>query len=163
MAIKAIFHVNVNCSNLEVSLPFYENLGFETVLNLPTGGDASLAEGLGMHDCVGKAAIMMLNPDDPRQTRLDLIEWVSPDDSRPPYEHLARLGINRIALWTVDLDDEYQRLKSDGVNFLSEPLFMGGHTKFVCFRDPDGTIIELIEFHRFPSDGEFTQPVSSGA
>ena len=48
MAIKAIFHVNVNCSNLEVSLPFYENLGFETVLDLPTGGDASLAEGLGM-------------------------------------------------------------------------------------------------------------------
>jgi catechol 2,3-dioxygenase-like lactoylglutathione lyase family enzyme len=105
----------------------------------------------------------MLNPDDPRQTRLDLIEWVSPDDHRPPYEHLARLGINRIALWTVDLDDEYKRLKSDGVDFLSEPLFMGVHTKFVCFRDPDGTIIELIEFHRSPSGDELTRPVSSAA
>jgi|TARA_B110000263_G_scaffold248214_1_gene262589 catechol 2,3-dioxygenase-like lactoylglutathione lyase family enzyme len=158
MAIKAIFHVNVNCSNLEVSLPFYENLGFETVLDLPTGGDASLAEGLGMPGCAGKAAIMMLDPDDPRQTRLDLIEWVSPDDDRPPYEHLGRLGINRLALWTVDLDGEYERLKSDGVNFLSEPLFMGGHTKFVCFRDPDGTVIELIEFHRSPLGEELDQP-----
>ena len=163
MAIKAIFHVNINCSNLDVSLPFYENLGFETVLNLPTGGDASLAEGLGMADCVGKAAIMMLNPGDPRQTRLDLIEWVSPNDRRPPYEHLARVGINRIALWTVDLDDEYERLKADGVDFLSEPLFMGGHTKFVCFRDPDGTIIELIEFHRSPSGEKLAQPAPTVA
>jgi hypothetical protein len=35
---------------------------------------------------------------------------------------------------------------------------MGGHTKFVCFRDPDGTIIELIEFHRSPSGDELNQP-----
>ena len=76
---------------------------------------------------------------------------MSPDDHRPRYEHLARLGINRIALWTVDLDDEYKRLKSDGADFLSEPLFMGGQTKFVCFRDPDGTIIELIGLHRATS------------
>ena len=111
----------------------------------------------------GKAAIMMLNPGDPRQTRLDLIEWVSPNDRRPPYEHLARVGINRIALWTVGLDDEYERLKADGVDFLSEPLFMGGHTKFVCFRDPDGTIIELIEFHRSPSGEELAQPAPTVA
>ena len=50
----------------------------------------------------------------------------------------------------MGLDEEYERLKADGVEFLSEPLFMGGHTKFVCFKDPDGTIIELLE--------SFTEP-----
>ena len=150
MTIKGIFHVNVNCSDLDVSLPFYENLGFETVLNLPTGGDEKLATGLGMPGCQGRAAIMMLDPSQGRQARLDLIEWSEPFDRTPPYEHLARLGINRIALWTIGLDEEYERLLADGVEFLSEPLFMGGHTKFVCFKDPDGTIIELIEFHTDP-------------
>ena len=150
MAIKSIFHVNVNCSDIEVSRPFYENLGFQTVLDLPTGGDEQLATGLGMPGCEGKASIMMLDPADGKQARLDLIEWSNPRDERPVYEHLARLGINRIALWSVGLDEEYERLKADGVEFLSEPLFMGGHTKFVCFKDPDGTIIELLE--------SFTEP-----
>ena len=152
MPIKDIFHVNVNCSNLDISRPFYENLGFQTVLDLPTGGDSDLAAGLAMPDCSGRAAIMMLDPSESRQARLDLIEWSSPLDDTRPYEHLARLGINRIALWTIGLDEEYQRLKTCGVEFLSEPLFMGGHTKFVCLKDPDGVIIELIEFHKNPTE-----------
>lgn len=151
MAIKAIFHVNVNCSDFERSKSFYENLGFQSVLDLPTGGDAKLAEGLGMPGCQGRASIMMLDPSQPRQARLDLIEWTEPRDERPPYEHLARLGINRIALWTIDLEAEYERLLADGVEFLSEPMTMGQHTRFVCCRDPDGTIIELIEFLATPS------------
>jgi catechol 2,3-dioxygenase-like lactoylglutathione lyase family enzyme len=150
MAIKGLFHVNVNCSDIERSQPFYENLGFQTVLDLPTGGDSKLATGLGMPGCKGRAAIMMLDPSEGRHARLDLIEWSEPFDRRPPYEHLARLGFNRIALWTIGLDEEYERLKADGVEFLSEPMFMGGHTKFVCCKDPDGSIIELIEFHTKP-------------
>lgn len=146
MAIKAIFHVNVNCSDFERSKAFYEQLGFQTVLDLPTGGDAELAAGLALPECEGRASIMMLDPQQPRQARLDLIEWSNPRDDRPPYDHLARLGINRIALWTIDLDAEYRRLLAAGVEFLSAPRTMGGHTRFVCLKDPDGTIIELIEF-----------------
>ena len=146
MTIKAIFHVNVNCSDYERSKAFYENLGFQSVLDLPTGGDAKLARGLAMPNCEGRASIMMLDPGQPRQARLDLIEWTNPRDERPPYEHLARLGINRIALWTIDLQGEYERLSADGVEFLSAPEALGEHTSFVCLKDPDGTIIELIEF-----------------
>ncbi|MDH3678622.1 MAG: VOC family protein [Acidimicrobiia bacterium] len=146
MAIKAIFHVNVNCSDFERSKSFYEQLGFESVLDLPTGGDAQLAAGLGMEECEGRASIMMLDPTQPRQARLDLIEWSNPRDLSPPYEHLGRLGINRIALWTIDLEAEYERLLAAGVEFLSSPQTMGAHTRFVCLKDPDGTVIELIEF-----------------
>ncbi|MGB5755658.1 MAG: VOC family protein [Acidimicrobiales bacterium] len=150
MTIKAIFHVNVNCSDYERSKAFYESLGFTSVLDLPTGGDAKLAAGLAMPECQGRASIMMLDPQDRRQARLDLIEWTRPRDDRAPYDHLGRLGINRIALWTIDLEAEYQRLKGDGVEFLSEPMTMGRHTRFVCLKDPDGTIIELIEFLEQP-------------
>jgi catechol 2,3-dioxygenase-like lactoylglutathione lyase family enzyme len=151
MAIKAIFHVNVNCSDYEESKHFYENLGFQSVLDLPTGGDEDLAKGLALPDCRGRASIMMLDPSDRRQARLDLIEWVEPRDERPPYDHLAHLGINRIALWTIDLQHEYERLRDLGVEFLSTPVTMGDHTRFVCLKDPDGTIIELIEFVSNPA------------
>lgn len=151
MAITHMFHVNVNCSDLDRSKPFYEALGFQSVLDLPTGGDASLAEGLGLPNCNGRATIMMLDPEQPRQTRLDLLEWVEPRDPQPPYEHLGRLGIARIALRSTDLRHDYERLLADGVEFLSPPQMMGTHTRFVCMRDPDGSIIELIEFVTAPS------------
>ncbi|MGH1491971.1 MAG: VOC family protein [Acidimicrobiales bacterium] len=151
MAITHIFHVNVNCSNLDVSKQFYERLGFESVLDLPTGGDAGLARGLDLPHCDGRATIMMLDPNQPKQTRLDLLEWTTPRDPTPPYEHLGRLGIARLALRTTDLDGDVERLGAEGVTFLSPPQMMGSHTRFVCFKDPDGSVIELIEFVTSPT------------
>jgi catechol 2,3-dioxygenase-like lactoylglutathione lyase family enzyme len=37
--IKPIFHVNINCSNLERSLEFYEMLGFKVEIDLTLDGD----------------------------------------------------------------------------------------------------------------------------
>ena len=48
MAIKVIFHINVNCTNLDVSQPFYENLGFEVVHEIPEGSDSEMLRGLGL-------------------------------------------------------------------------------------------------------------------
>ena len=45
--IEGIFHVNVNCSNLERSLAFYKMLGFRVVLDMPGAGGAKLDKGLG--------------------------------------------------------------------------------------------------------------------
>ena len=59
----------------------------------------------------------------------------------------------RIALVTDKLQELYDKVKSasmDGVEFFSEPQLIpnpkGGHDSFVCFTDPDGTVIELIQF-----------------
>ena len=47
-------------------------------------------------------------------------------------------------------DAEMQRLKENGVRFLSEPasVTLPGApmtSRFVCFFDPDGTVLELVE------------------
>jgi catechol 2,3-dioxygenase-like lactoylglutathione lyase family enzyme len=58
-------------------------------------------------------------------------------------------GIGRIALFTKNLDEEYQRLKAAGVDLVSEPVVIRfgnkAGAKFFCFKDPDGTFLELIE------------------
>ena len=79
---------------------------------------------------------------------IDLLEWQDPSDDAPPYPHLYHLGIARIALASDDLDGDMQRLTEQGVEFLSPPatVQMAGApaTRFVCFKDPDGTILELV-------------------
>jgi predicted enzyme related to lactoylglutathione lyase len=44
-------------------------------------------------------------------------------------------------IWKV-----YERLKAKGVKFLSEPKKLPGtEVTIVCFKDPDGTFLELLE------------------
>ena len=147
--IKGIFHVNVNVTDFERSLEFYKRLGFKVVRDLGEGGDKSLERGLGFQRPVGRAALLMIG-DDKYATRLDLIEWKNPPTEGKPYPHLYHAGINRIALWTDDLQEIYDTLKATGVKFISEPQRMknsnGTTSSFVCFYDPDGTVIELIQF-----------------
>ena len=56
----------------------------------------------------------------------------------------------RQALTTRDMDADVLTLRNAGVEFLSEqpgavPDGVGGETRFICFKDPDGTILELVE------------------
>lgn len=149
MAIKDVFHVNVNCTNLERSRAFYELVGFKVVTDLGLGGSPSMLEGLGLPaGGKGRALLMMLEPDKPRGTRLDLIEWVEPATHGEAQSDLAHVGVARIALWTIGIDEEVERLRAGGIEFLSPVVTMGkgNPTRFVCFKDPDGTVLELIDF-----------------
>ncbi len=147
--VKGIFHVNINVSNFERSFEFYKLLGFKVVRDLGEGGDKYLERGLGIHRAVRRQALLMIG-DDKYATRLDLIEWKDPPTEGKPYPHLYHAGINRMALWTDDLQERYDKLKAAEVKFISEPQRMqnpdGTTLSFVCFYDPDGTVIELIQF-----------------
>lgn len=147
MAIKDVFHVNVNCTDLERSRAFYELVGFKVVVELGVGGTTEMLAGLGLPPGKSaKAVLMMLEPDKPRGTRLDLIQWIDPPTQGTTMPDLTHVGMARIALWTIGIDAEYERLKAAGVEFLSPPVTMTGTVRFCCFPDPDGTILELIDF-----------------
>jgi len=141
--IEGIFHVNVNCSNLERSLAFYKMLGFRVVQDMPSGGGPKLDQGMGLAKVRARGALMAIG-DDKRRTLLDLIEWENPKSDGKPYLHLAHMGICRLALRTPNVPKVYEELKGKGVEFVSEPQVFEGGVAFVCFRDPDGTFLELI-------------------
>ncbi len=148
--IKGIFHVNVNCTDFERSRAFYEMLGCKVVLDLPEHdlSDAGVV-GLGVPDGATRTALLRIG-DEPWGTRIDLIEWKKPKTEGQPYPHLYHTGIARIALRTENLAQVYEDLKAKGVEFLSEPqgLNLAGGERFVCFKDPDGAILELLEILR---------------
>ena len=148
MNINGLVHVNINCSNFNRSLRFYELLGFKKVIEVPEKNTVEVAAAVGMRPYTVKGALLILQ-NSKTPLMIDLLEWQEPTDNSPPYQHLYHLGIARIALATDDLDSDVTFLKSHGVEFLSEPakVKLGDQPekRFVCFKDPDGTILELVE------------------
>jgi glyoxylase I family protein len=154
-----IFHINVNCSDFERSLAFYKLLGFEEILDFSaadSGRPRTFGEvGLGPlfrlpADCDGRAKFLMLG-DDQRATRLDLIEWKNPRPDPPPKRTLAHLGVARICLKVKDCADLHVKLKAGGYDVYSPPTLidLGGTREYVfCCEDPDGVVIEFMQFVR---------------
>ena len=148
MNITGLVHVNINCSDFDRSLRFYELLGFQKVIDVPPKNTPEVAAAVGMPPYTVKGALLILQ-NSKTPLMIDLLEWQEPTDNRPPYPNLYHLGIARVALSTNDLDSDVAFLKSEGVEFLSNPATVKienqPETRFVCFKDPDGTVLELVE------------------
>lgn len=154
-----VFHININCSDFERSLAFYQMLGFRQLVdfeeNTPTGRRTFGAKGLGPvlnlpDDCDGRACLLALG-DDPRATRLDLIEWKQPRTSSPGARGMAQTGVARICLKVRDCAALYQRLLATGCVIYSPPTLIelaGSHEYVFCCEDPDGVVIEFMQFVR---------------
>ena len=75
--IKSVFHLNINVTNFERSLEFYKMVGFKVVLDIGEGPNKANDKGLNIPNSRARAALLALS-DDPRATRIDLIEWKQP-------------------------------------------------------------------------------------
>jgi catechol 2,3-dioxygenase-like lactoylglutathione lyase family enzyme len=144
--IQRIFHFNINCTNLERTLPFYQRLGFQIVFDMREGmSSPEMAAAFGMPRASLKGVHLRLG-DDENATRIDLLEFTDPQPAGQPYAHLYHTGIARMCLKTTNIQQMYEDLKAQGVRFLSEPQRLPGTSvTIVCFTDPDGTFIELLE------------------
>lgn len=148
MNLTGMMHVNVNCSNYERSREFYEFLGFKVLWEVPSRNTPEVAAAVGMPPYEVRGALLQL-VGSPTTPLIDLLEWQEPRDSEAPYPHLYHLGIARIAFLTSNMDADVQALKARGVEFLSEPVLLSPPdappARFVCFKDPDGTVLELVD------------------
>lgn len=144
--LQKLFHVNICVRDMERSISFYSSLGFKKVndfiLDDPGVGDA-----LGLKAKKLRGVFMRLG-DDANAPVLDLVQFIDPPTQGQPYPTLNNVGICRIAFTVDDIDKTYEELKAKKVEFVA-PLKKvdgpGGATiGVVCFKDPDGTILELI-------------------
>jgi glyoxylase I family protein len=154
--VERFFHINVNCTDFERSLAFYRLIGFEVVLDFATApgshrsfGEAGLGPILALpENCDGRAALLALS-DDHHATRLDLIEWKSPVVPARKRQDLAQPGVARICLKTTDADSVHARLSAAGHRAYSPPIQVslgGSRIKVFCVEDPDGVVIEFMQF-----------------
>jgi len=154
-----IYHINLNCTNLERTVAFYELIGFkqsidlsEQVGDLPIGfAEIGLARPLALPDTLAGRAVLMAAGDDPRATRLDIVEWSEPVQRGPARVGLAQPGVGRIALKVRDAAAIHEALVAAGHAPYSEPcrVVMAGQPFLVfCVEDPDGIVIEFMQFER---------------
>lgn len=144
--IERIFHFNINCSNLDRSLAFYQLLGFQIILDFRDGmASQEMADAFGMKTANLKGVHIRLG-DAANATRIDLLEFIDPAPAGQPYPHLYHTGVARMCLKSTNIQQDYEDLLAKGVKFLTEPKKLPGTAvSIVCFRDPDGTFLELLE------------------
>ncbi|MDG1204541.1 MAG: VOC family protein [Pseudomonadales bacterium] len=148
MNITGMVHININCSDYKTSKAFYEMLGFEEFWQVPETNTAEVAAAVGMRPYKVQGALFTLKGANPPMV-IDLLQWKDPSDSAPPYPHLYHTGLARIALMSSDLDADLLFLELAGVEIVGPPgtvTMENGHgSRFFCFKDPDGTYLELVE------------------
>lgn len=153
-----ILHTNINCSDFPQSLGFYRMLGFVDLLeNDIVVSSAEEAAGLNLPPYELHASTMTLGDG----SLIDLIRWTTPYDETPPYAFMNHLGLSRISLKTTNLDADVITLQAQGVEFFSDPVTIDRpvpNSRLVCFKDPDGTLIELIEL----GDAVIGEPNAAG-
>jgi catechol 2,3-dioxygenase-like lactoylglutathione lyase family enzyme len=144
--LQRLFHVNICVRDMERSIRFYQDLGFNKVDDF-TMDDPSVGDALGVKAKKLRGVFMRLG-DDPNAPVLDLVQFLDPPTQGQPYPTLNNVGICRIAFTVDDIDKTYEELKAKRVEFVA-PLKKinrpGGATiGVVCFKDPDGTVLELL-------------------
>ncbi len=144
--LQKLFHVNICVRDMERSVRFYQEIGFSKVNDF-TLDDPSVGDALGLKARKLRGVFMRLG-NDPSSPVLDLVQFIDPPPQGNPYPSLNNIGICRIAFTVDDIDKTYEDLKAKKVDFVA-PLKKisgpGGSTiGVVCFKDPDGTILELI-------------------
>jgi glyoxylase I family protein len=144
--IERIFHFNINCTDIDRAVEFYQLFGFKVILDFRDGmASKEMADAFGMQTANLKGVHLRIG-DAPDATRIDLLQFTDPPPAGQPYPHLHHTGIARMCLHTTDIERDYRELSAKGVKFLTEPKKLPGTSvSIVCCKDPDGTFVELLE------------------
>lgn len=148
-SVQSLSHFTLAVRNLERSIAFYEQVGFQMVDDRRDAvWPPSVAENFGMKVASGRGALMAVNLDSVH-TRLDLIEWLEPKLAEPSAPVEERVP-NLIALLTENAVAAARDLGERGIQFIvvrddEEHKRIGIEAVALC-RDPDDNLVEFIEY-----------------
>ena len=152
MNIQSIYHININCTAFDRSFEFYKRLGFRPIVGPGQGGSGVINEQvLRLPRKARSWGVIMQLGDDPHCSHFDMIEWQDPRTEGRPYDRLDHVGIARACFYSKNIWQDYATLRAEGVNFYSEPqiaTYKTGQSAVVCFEDPDGTVLEMVQFQK---------------
>lgn len=148
--IGEITHVGLTVSDMEKSLAFYRDiLGLRFCGELMMEGDETDAL-FGRKGC--RARVAYLNGSDTLGApTVELIQFLSPTAAADTAS-LFKTSVSEICFRTGDIENLYRRLRQNNVECLSPPqpfdftAFGFGKSKVFYFKDPDGIILEAMEY-----------------
>ena len=143
-----LFHVNVNCSDLERSRRFYTD-GLGLAIGARTAPETTQpGAAFGLARARWDASIL-LGPRGYEGGAIDLLQWHEPAPTGAPPSGITETGFQRLGIRVPDLDATIGRVVALGGRPWSEPFTHavegGKDIRLVLVEDPDGTAVELIE------------------
>jgi glyoxylase I family protein len=147
MTPSRIFHVNVNCRDLERSLAFYRDvIGLRAVTRTAPGAPQP-GHAFGLEQVQWDAWI--LHGEQEGGVVLDLLQWMVPPPASEPATGPTTTGFNRLCLTCPDLEAMHARLTAAGADCWSAPTVLdlgsGASARMFVCSDPDGTQLEFVE------------------
>ena len=138
--IVGLHHVAIGVNDFDKALKFYtEGLGFEIVQQSELDNDAASNQVIGLDGIKAKMAMLKLP-----NAFVELWQYSHPAPkdlrSRP-----CDYGYPHLALQVDDIQAEYDRLKTYGMEFVGEVVHFDDAASAIYGRDPCGNIIELYE------------------
>lgn len=138
---KAVRHVGIVVSDLSEALSFYRDLlGLKVVKRMKESGDyIDKISGL---KGVAVTTVKMAADDG---NLIELLYYTS-HPAKTAVRAINQLGASHVAFTVENLEKEFARLSKQGVQFNSRPqVSPDGCAKVTFCKDPDGTLIELVE------------------
>lgn len=143
VAIEAVRHLGIVVSNMEESLVFYrDKLGLAVVKVMYESGEY-IDKLLSLHGAEVKTVKMSVGSG---PTLIELLEFKSHSEEEPRTCEVYSVGVSHLAFSVEDVDSQYRELQEAGVAFNGPPQTSpDGYAKVAFCRDPDGSLIELVE------------------
>jgi catechol 2,3-dioxygenase-like lactoylglutathione lyase family enzyme len=151
-------HVNINCSDLDLSSAWYQRVLGVTAIAPRAEPPPASGEGFGIEgECRYRADFLAVGGN-PESLILDLLEWKTPEPIGTPLVEANHLGPFRMAFLISDAAAACAELDRLGVEHsgacwltMGPDIPMIDGLNAVFFRDPDGTMLELIEAPKIKS------------
>lgn len=143
-----LVHVNVNVTDIERSIEFYRRFGFEVMHLFSDRPSEGAREGTTFVGRGARGAVMSIS-DDPRAScKIELLQSLDPPATPQPPRKEGQAGVGRIAIRTKNLLAYVERLGKLGIDPVLPPqeIDIVGARRYAIYRDPDGVLLELIEF-----------------
>ena len=147
--IERMVHANICVRDMDTSVAFYEKVGFEKFFDAICE-DGDVWRGLAVDGRRFRAVFMKI-PGLAMSASpfLDIIQFLEPPTMGSAYPSLHHAGIARLCFEVHDIRKQATELEAKGIKLMSSVASFGSGdvaVEFICFKDPDGTVIEFIEW-----------------
>ena len=135
-------HVGIVVTNLDDAINFYcDLLGLKIIIDFIEKGDY-FSKLVGLNNC--EARVVKVKASD--GSVFELIQFLTYESIKPSSTAFNVKGCNHICFTIDDCKKIYDKLISNGIKFLSEPLKSIFDPVITCFcYGPDDTLVQFVE------------------
>ena len=99
--IRDIVHLNINVTDIERSIAFYEKIGFKVIHVFGDRPTEDVSEGMSFGDGRMRGAVISTGDHPRSHTKIELIQWLQPTTEPCEPRSLHAAGVSRIALSSI--------------------------------------------------------------